>query len=69
MDGVPVSWEYGSERFGSVVMEETEVVAARFETKLLVARALVKYRFEPSATFVVRSPSELVASCCQEPPA
>ena len=32
------------ERFGSEVMETTEVVAARFETKFEVARAVVKYR-------------------------
>jgi hypothetical protein len=33
------------------------------------ARAGVKYRFDPSATLVVRSPRELVASCWYEPPA
>lgn len=30
---------------------------------------MVKYRLVPSATLVVRSPKEEVASCCQEPPA
>ena len=35
------------ERFGSVVIEATEVVAARFWMKFAVARAEVKYRFDP----------------------
>jgi hypothetical protein len=33
------------------------------------ARAGVKYRFDPSVTLVVRSPSDEVASCWYEPPA
>ena len=33
------------------------------------ARALVKYKLEPSATLVVRSPSDEVASCWYAPPA
>ena len=33
------------------------------------ARAEVKYRLDPSATLVVRRPSELVASCWYDPPA
>lgn len=33
------------------------------------ARASVKYRLDPSATFVVRRPKDEVASCCHEPPA
>ena len=33
------------------------------------ARASVKYRLEPSATLVVRSPRDEVASCCHPPPA
>lgn len=34
-EGAPVSWLYGSERFGSVVMEAIELVAARSVTKRL----------------------------------
>lgn len=33
------------------------------------ARTLVKYRLEPSATFVVRRPRVEVESCCHDPPA
>ena len=33
----------------NAVIEETDVVAARFPTKLVVARAVVKYRLLPSS--------------------
>ena len=41
------------ERLESVVMEATEVVAAKLVTKFEVARGVVKYRLLPSASAVV----------------
>ena len=49
----PVTCDEGRDKFGSVVMLATLVVAARFAMKEVVARAVVKYRLVPSCKSLV----------------
>ena len=54
-------------RPAKVVIFGREVVADTTAMAVVEARELVKYRFVPSATLVVKRPSEDVATCCKAP--